>query len=152
MEMRTAAWGRHGGGAFPCRSGSNVRVDRKSSLQQIINFQCRQHAYRRLHEFAFLRATPPCTQLRRTGASLAYFGTNHLIPIRTMMQNSPAIPFVLETTLYYRRVAADTVCFDVGVPIVPAGHFVLPLPCSYLYLQGEDWLGRPWMAISLNNS
>ena len=56
MEMRSAAWGSHGGGAFPCRSGSNVRVDRKSSLQEIINFQCRQHAYRRLHEFAFLRA------------------------------------------------------------------------------------------------
>ena len=37
---------------------------------------------------------------------------------QTMIQNSPAIPLVLETTLYYGRVAADTVCFDAGVSIL----------------------------------
>ena len=119
MKMRSAAWADTGMVLFHAEvllGGSNVRVDRKFSLQELAFSADNWHAYRRLHESALYNllscATPPCIQLRRTGASLAYLGTNHLIPIR----NSPAIPLFLKQP--YWQVAADTVCFDVGVPLL----------------------------------
>lgn len=47
-------------------------------------------------------ATPPCTQLRRTGASLAYLRTNHL-PNSSKQYYKTHQPFFFFLKPYYRR-------------------------------------------------
>ena len=118
----SAVWGWHGGGAFPdvLLGGheSYVRVDRKSSVQEILPvqitcFRTPESAQYNLH--AFLRdSTLHSQQLRRTGASLAYYRTNHSSN-EWHKTHQPFLLFLKQPRSYYRRVAVDTVCFQMSL-------------------------------------